>query len=248
MTIAPARTAAASAAAAAMLLFSACGSLPEVGDLLPRNNEFLEQSPRAIVKTSFAEMRDVKSLRILGNVNVDDFTRVDLRLGDTDCMMSFDGDDGAAQLIMNSEGGWMKADDDFWSARSSSPREAALSVKAYSGAWIAIEETNELAELCDIDEFLGGFKVNTGENTKGNGRVDAEEVEKVGDVDAVPLTGRAGKKRTTMWIALDSPHYVVKMTQTQRGKAPVEIFFEEFGVEVVVETPRKSDIVVLPRG
>lgn len=242
MHIAPTRTAA--AVAAAVLVLSSCSSLPESVDFLSRDAEFLQQSPRAIAKTAFAEMQDVDSLRILGSVNTEEYgtARVDIRLDDADCVGSSDTDDGRMRFIKNSDGAWFNADDEFWRSQSSSRQDAATVLAAYSGAWVVLEEKKEFEELCDVDAILGGFKLDKGDR----GNVDAGKIEKIGDADAVALTGRDGKKRSTVWVAVEAPHHVVKMTQTQRGKLPVEIFFEDFGVEVVAETPRKRDIVTIP--
>ena len=98
------------------------GPCPFLVRLLSADDEFLDQSPRAIAKTAFKEMRDVKSMRILGSTDTDaGLTRIDIRLDDSNCVGSFDTDDGGMRLIKNSDGAWFKGDEKFWRSRPPPP-------------------------------------------------------------------------------------------------------------------------------
>ncbi len=234
------RTAAATTAA---LLLTSCGSLPEQLDFLASTPEFLQQSPRAMAKDAFADMRDVTSMRIIGNVNTAEFgaARMDFRLRGTTCAGTFDTDDGGVKFVQNEDGRWFGLDNDMWRSQAPSPKQAAQVLDRYSGTWFAAGK-KDLAKLCDIDKLLGGFEVDDADR----GTIDVGTIEQVGDVRAVPLSGRDGKTRCTLWIAVDSPHRVVKMTQTKDNQVPEEFSFEEFGTDVDAESPDKKDIVALP--
>ena len=56
-----------------------------------------------------------------------------------------------------------------------------------------------------------------------------------------------GKKRTTIWVSVDAPHYVLKTAPAKDKGLPDALYFEEFGVKVVVETPADKDILEVPR-
>ena len=84
-------------------------------------------------------------------------------------------------------------------------------LKAYQGAWIAVQDKNDFENLCDLDALLDGFKLDKSDTED---RIDAGEVEKVGDADAVTIDGRDGKERTTVWVAVEAPHHVLKMAPT----------------------------------
>lgn len=239
-------TSALSAATAGMavLLTTACGALPGEGGLLGRHSEFLDQDALSIAKDSFADMRTVTSVRMLGDVETDEFgmADIDLRLDGTDCQGSFDTDDGEVRFVQVGKSTWFSLDDDMWTSRTTSDRQAELVLDKYSGAWFAGDK-KDLAQLCDIEKFLSNFEVD--QDDKG-GDVGVGDVEEVGDIDAVMLSGRDGKKLCKIWVAVDAPHYVVKMTQRKRGDATQVIYFEEFGVEVDIVAPDKKDVMALP--
>ena len=116
-------------------------------------------------------------------------------------------------------------------------------VRSYAGRWSAIGAKDSTLSLCNLDEILDAFSLdkNDTEDT-----IDAREVVELGGSDVVPVTGQEGKKRVTAWVSVDGPHRVLKMAPAKDTGRPDELFFEEFGAKVVVESPDKKDIVVLP--
>ncbi|RYC05311.1 hypothetical protein [Nocardioides zhouii] len=231
------------AAALAALLLTSCGSLPSEVGFLKRHNEFLDQSPHAIAKAAFADMQKVKSLRILGTVNLDDEegARMDVRLEGSECVATFDVEEGSMTFLQNDKGSWIRPDNDIWRSKTSSTQEATKVLDRYAGKWFDAG-TSPFAKLCNVDKLLKGFEVDEGDR----GTIDVGKVEKVGDVDAIPLSGRDGKKRCTLWIAVEAPHHVVKLSQKEPNQMPEVLAFEEFGAEVDAPSPDKKDIVVLP--
>lgn len=228
----------AATAAAAVLVLSACGSSAE--------DKFLAQSADDIVKTSLEAMQEVEFVRVLGSAEIDlGVARFDMKINGSSCAGSFDTDEGGVRIIKNSDGAWFYADDEFLNSQSTSPEHAAEVRRIFSGSWVAIEGKNDFEELCDFDALLDGFQVDKG--LEGNGAtVDSDEIEQIGKSDAVPVEGRGGKKRATVWIDVEAPHHVLKMTRENGSAQPDEYYLEEFGVEFSAETPDKEDIVTAP--
>ncbi|RYB96358.1 hypothetical protein EUA06_01940 [Nocardioides glacieisoli] len=221
---------------------TACGALE---GLMPGRDPFLDQSPRSIAEAAFADMRKVTSLRILGDTEdrKNGRMQVDISVGEEGCTGSIATDEGEFQLRRNGDGTWVKGDEDFVRAQASSPAQADVAWKQLRGTWVPLDGKDALLELCDLDELLANFTLEESDTSES---IDVDQVVQVGDADAVPLTGQKGKKRTTLWVALEAPHHVLKMAPAKDGGMPDALYFEEFGVEVVVETPAKKDILKLP--
>lgn len=231
-----ARFAGAAAAATWVLALSACGALPN-------DDGFLEQSPRDMAKTAFADMRKTTSLRMLGSTETDSgFVRFDVSLDATDCTARLRTDDGNVRIIKNREGVWFQADERFWRSQAPSPRAADI-VATYRTSWVAVKKPNELVDLCDLDALLRGFRLDKSDTTE---TIHVGEVEEVGNVRAVAIQGRDKKQRVTVWAAVDAPHRVLKMVPTDDEGMPDEFFFQSFDVAVDAQSPPEKDIVRFP--
>ncbi|MCF6377258.1 hypothetical protein L2K70_06555 [Nocardioides KLBMP 9356] len=239
------RAAAAGASTLALATLSACGA---VGDLLPGRDPFLDQSPRSIARSSFDDMQDVSSMRILGDIDTKRFgrMRVDISVGRSGCRGSFDaGSGGGFELRQNADGTWLRADEKFVRAHVDG-QQGDQAWRMFRGKWFVADGENEdFADLCSLDDVLADFELepeDTGES------VSSDDVVEVGDAEAIPITGGRGRKRTTIWVSLDAPHHVLKMAPAQDAGLPDALYFEEFGTKVVVETPSKKEILDLPKG
>ena len=225
-----------------VLALSACGS-----SFMQRTDAFVEKSPHDIAQAGFDDMRKVSSMRVIGSQETKDygFTRVDLRLDDTSCTGTLDSAGGTIRVLKNADGSWFTADSAFWRSQTGSTPQADQAIKRYAGQWSAIGRKNPLLDLCDIGAMRDAFALD-GDDTEGS--IDAGEVGEVGGSAAVPLTGRDGKDVVTVWVAVDAPHHVLKMAPAHDSGRPDALYFEEFGVKVVAESPDKKDIVTLPGG
>ena len=245
MNAAPIRRAVqAGACALAVAALSACGA---IGDLVPGQDPFLDQSPRSIAKASFADMRDVTSMRILGSQEdkKHGFMRIDLKLDQDACTGSLDTAAGTIRIVKNTDGAWFSADEDFWRTHAGSSPAAEKVVRDYAGRWSSVSGKNALLALCDLDGLLESFALDEDDT---DDTIEAGEVVPVGDADTVPVTGQDGKERVTAWVSVEAPHHVLKMAPAKDKGRPDELFFEEFGLDVVAESPAKKDVVVLPQG
>ena len=243
MNTVPARRAvAAGASALALSTLTACGT---ISDFMPGQDPFLDQSARSMAKASFADMQDVGSMRILGDLDSDEFgrMRVDISVGKDGCNGSFELDGkGGFQLRHNDDGTWLRADERFWQTQMDTRAQGDQAWRTIRNRWLVVDDKDEkddYRELCDLDRVLAEFELDP-EDTEDS--LEAGAVAEVGDSDAVPLTGGKGSKRTTMWVSLDAPHHVLKMAPAKDKGLPDALYFEEFGVKVVVETPGKKEI------
>lgn len=145
-------------------------------------------------------------------------------------------------MVKNPDGAWFKADERFWRTQAESPQLGNALTKKYRSKWIAVEGKNQFAKMCDLRSLLQNFLLDEHDTedsiTKG-------AVEKVGTLDAIRLDGGDHQQRTAIWIDVNSPHRVLKMSPT-RSSGQEALFFEEFGVGVIAETPPPNDIVRLP--
>ena len=228
-----------------VLTLSACGTSFMQGSLMQGDSKFLEQSPRDIAKAAFDDMRDVSSMRVIGSQETKDygFTRVDVRLDDTSCTGILDSAGGTIRVLKNSDGSWFTADSAFWRSQAGSTPQADQAIKRYAGQWSAIGRKNPLLDLCDLGAMQDAFALDE-DDTEDS--VDAGEVGEVGGSAAVPLTGRDGKEVVTVWVAVDAPHHVLKMAPAHDSGRPDALYFEEFGIKVVAESPKAKDIVTIP--
>ena len=247
MKTAPTRRAvAAGTAILALSSLNACGA---IGDLVPGNNAFVEQGPRKVAKAGFDEMRDLTSMRVLGSMEDKrfGFTRIDIKLDDTNCTGTLDTAEGSIRVTKTADEAWFSADEDFWQANIGvqSPQADRL-IRKYAGNWSSIgKDDKKILGLCDLDNYRGSFTL---DKTDTDDTLKMGEVVEVGDADAVPITGRDGKELVTVWIGVDAPHRVLKIAPARDTGREDALYFEEFGLNVVVKTPAKKDIVVLPQG
>jgi hypothetical protein len=193
-----------------------------------------------MAEAAFADMREVTSMRVLGSQEGDaGFTRVDLKVGESSCVGSLDIDGGGLQIIKNTDGAWFSGDVRFWLTQGASPQRADV----LAGEWIAVKGKARILKLCNLKALLESFALDEDDT---DDTIKIGQVEEIGDKDAVALTGQDGKEQVTAWVALTSPHRVLKMAPADDAGRPDELYFEEFGVDVVAESPSEKDIVTLP--
>jgi hypothetical protein len=198
-----------------------------------------------MAQTAFADMRATDSMRVLGSQenNTLGFVRVDISLSDTDCQGRLITDDGDVHLLKNSEGAWYRADERFWRAHAESLRNGVRPAR-HGGKWIAAPDGDQLLELCDLDNILADFRL---KRKDGYNTIKVGEVEQVGGDDAVELHGRDGKERVTAWVALASPHRVLKMALTNDTGLPDELVFSSFGADVDAASPDAEEVAPVPK-
>lgn len=229
---------AATGAVATLLLLTACGE-PVAAD-----PAFLAQSPRAITKTAFAEMAELTSARILGTVATDGGkTRIDLKADDEgNCTGSLRLERGSTQVIRTPDATWLKPDQDYWRAAAQSPQQARQLTAKIGTSWtLAPKQFLGVGRLCDAPSLLDGFKAR---KDGGEGRLSKGAVQLIGETEAIEINEKGGGQSATVWVAVASPHHVVKVETRERG-VEESVSFEEFGIEVDAEAPAADDVVDL---
>ena len=80
----------------------------------------------------------------------------------------------------------------------------------------------------------------TSSSTKRDNKdtIDVGEVEKIGDADAVPLTGRDEQEAITVWVAVEAPHRVLKVAPPDDHGLPDALYFEASTSHVMAEILR----------
>lgn len=231
---------------AAALSFAACGSDDSSGEggdakASDAREEFLAQSGTEIAEDAVAAMKDVKSLRIKGDVTEDgkvmslDFT-VDGTTGN--CSGSFGQDGQKADLISLDQEQYMRADGAFWKAQADNAEQGNQMATMLGGKWVKIPTSAEdFGELCDIDELLGEFS----EAPEKDEKVTKGEVEEVAGVDAIALTGDDDGEKATVWVAVDGEHYIVKVEI--EGDEPGTLEFLDIDDPAEIKAPPASDVV-----
>ena len=233
-------------AAATLLLLTACA------ESVQADPEVLAQSPRAITRTAFAEIADLTSVRILGTMALDEgMARVDLTTdGEDSCVGSVILPRGGTRFIRTDGTTWLQPDQDYWNAVAPTPDAARRIVTALrldrpgttqgEAAWTpAPAGTVDVDHLCSAAALLRDFKAR---KDGGEGRLSKGSVELIGETEAIAINEKGGGKSSTVWVAVTSPHRVVKVVK--RGGGRVEAMsFEEFGIAVDAEPPTEDDVV-----
>lgn len=244
MTIAMPGTAALGAAAT-LLILSACGGSADA--------EFVDQSPRAITRTAFAEMANVTTVRLLGTVDVDGRrVRMDVSTDNAgNCLGSFMLAGGGTKFIRTDDTTWLQPDEDYWKALAPTPQQARkviakLRPKQPPGtaqldsAWtLAPGGTVDVDQFCNASALLDGFEAY---KDGGSGRLSKDSIDLIGDTQAIAVNEKGNGQSSTVWVSVAAPHHVVKIVKREKGVAET-VSLEEFGIEVNAEPPAEDDVV-----
>ena len=222
------------AVAAAAALLAGCGG---------GGNDFATQDPQDIAKASATDMKDLDSLHMAGFVTTDgQKLGVDMSITTSgDCQGSFKAGEGTAQILSADGKSYMKPDKAFWEAQA--PAQAPQIEALVGDKWVVIPSNTGLNELCDLDGLLKSFNDNNPTN-----KPTAAAAESLDGQDAVKLSGKdSDGTAVTAWVASDSPHYVLKMEQTE-GSTPMSITFSKFNDTVSITAPPSDQVVDLGAG
>jgi hypothetical protein len=219
---------AALAAVAVATTLSACGG------------DFAEESPDAIGEAAEKDMKALKSVRIAGELVEDgEKVSVDMALstkGDCEGTLGIQG--GETQIRSLGGETWMKPDAAFWEA--SAGGDAAMVQGVVGDKWVVLGDEEDFAELCDLDELLDSMN-----DDEDDSKAETQGTEDVDGTEAVKVTGETDEgDPVTVWVAVDEPHYILKM-QVDQGSEPGEITFSEFDEELSVEAPAEDEVIDL---
>jgi len=222
--------------AAAVVLLAGCGG---------GGNDFADQPPKDIAKAAAADMKDLKSLRMQGDLTTSgQKIGVDMQITTSgDCQGSITVTGGTAQIVSSGGQAYMKPDKSFW--ESQAPGQAAQIEAVVGDKWVVIPSGSGLDSACDLTKMLDGIGSNPGSNPSD--APTAATADSVAGQDAVKLSGKDNSgKPVVAWVATDDPHYILKLQVTQ-GSEPGIITFSDFDKTVTVQAPPSDQVIDLSK-
>ena len=221
--------------AAAVVLLAGCGG---------GGNDFADQPPKDIAKAAAADMKDLTSLRMQGDLTTSgQKIGVDMQITTSgDCQGTITVTDGSAQLVSSGGHAYMKPDKAFW--ESQAPGQATQIEAVVGDKWVVIPSASGLDSACDLSQLLDGI-ANTGSDPSS--APTSATSDSVDGQDAVELRGKdSSGKPVTAWVATDDPHYVLRMQVTQ-GDQPGTITFSDFDKSVTIQAPPSDQVIDLSK-
>jgi hypothetical protein len=223
----------------ALAVLAACGGGGDSGD--DSSSDFARESAANIQKAATEDMKALESMHMEGAV-----TQEENELG-RDVTLTADGDcagtvsisgasSGSAELISVDGTSYVKPDEAFWQAQAGPQAQRIIS--AVGDDWVQLPEGDEsFTAVCAFDEAIDPF----GEETKSLEKGATEDVE---GQEAVELTrdDKESGGTTSVWVAVDDPHHIVKVEQ-EGSEASSSFTFSEFDEETTVEAPAEDEVV-----
>ena len=257
-------------AAVAAALTVALGGCSVYEDLT--TSDFAKQGPDAIIESASEAMREVTSLRLVGQVR--DGGRhifVDLRVDRSGtCAGDLRLEGRGLAVIRTGSRTWVRGDVRIATLATGSRASASVRDNI-DRSWV---ELGGATGLCDYDTILGGFDVvdfgtqddgsggaTTGKKAKKakkgtKGKASEEVTDLDGPVPAtideetdldgtavVKLTGTPGGTHDeTVWVSSDEPHRVLKIESTD-GRSGGTLSLSNFDEPVEVDPPAAKDVL-----
>ena len=184
-------------------------------------------------------MKGVTSLHLAGSISMTEGdVGLDMDVSTSgDCQGSMTIKGGTAQILSVDGMAYIKGDEAFWTANAGSQAPAVIAM--LGDKWMKTGSSDDqLAQLCDLDQFLDGMDEDKGTD-------DAlGEVTDVEGVQAIEITSKKDGGTTHAWVAVDGKHYIVKL-EMEGGDEPGTITFSDFNKELELTAPAADEIVDL---
>jgi hypothetical protein len=218
---------------------TACGAGGDPAD----GDSFVGQSAAEIQAQVVADMAKLKSVRLSGELiqNAQEIG-IDLALNtDGMCAGSLALMGGSAEIIAGPDGQFIKGDEGFWSGMAGGEAAAAQVTALLGEKWAKMPQAEGgFAEFCDLDGLLDEF--DSVDSSEGEATIGGQE--EIGGVLALELISD-DEDATTAWVAIDAPHYIVKVTAA--GEDAGSIVFTDFDKPVDAQAPAADDVVDLSK-
>lgn len=232
-------------AAAAVLLIGAagCGGSDKKADKPKADNgkAFASQTAEEIKTQTIADMRDLSSLRISGDIGTGDQAMgIDLALDTSGtCAGTMEIRGGTAQIMQVNGNTYLKGDDAFWNA-SSGAGAAAQIQKTLGDKWAKLpEEQGAFGAICDLDQLLDEFD-------KPAEAAKDPQVGDLVDLDGQPavqlITEENNGGTTTAWVAAVGDHNLLRIERVG-GDNPGTIKMSDFDTPVEATEPTSDEYV-----
>ncbi|MDO9457893.1 serine/threonine-protein kinase [Nocardioides sp.] len=212
-------------------------------DLTATEQEFVAGDAAAIVDDAEKEMATLNSVRISGTGNSDDGTpgTVDLTITSRgDCAGEIGLEDGRAQLRRVDGRSYVKPDAAFLVASEAGTAEEVQAILSQLGdSWFATpasSDSDDFAELCDIDELLEG-------DTSQDYTFEKGDVVDLEGASVLAIDQSSADGDLTAYIDVKEPHYLRKL-DVPGDEASYS--FSRFDEEFTVEAPPADKVIEIP--
>jgi hypothetical protein len=226
----------------ALALLAACGGggsdSSDSGD-----SAFAKESAANIQKASVDDMKTLDSLHMNGSIT-QQAGEIGLDLSLTtegDCSGTISrGDTGNAEVVSLDGTSWFRPDEEFWRAQAGAAADQIIST--VGDDWVQLPEGDEsFASFCDLKALLKQIEDDDDQEPSEKGAT-----EDVDGQEAITLTrdNKEGGGTTTVWVAVDDPHHILKV-EREGGESPSSVSFSEFGEDVSIEAPGAEEVITI---
>lgn len=133
----------------------------------------------------------------------------------------------------------------YWTANAGSARAAEQVMSVVGDKWALLPRSQDgLGAFCDIDDFMDEFRTDRRARGADKEVTTVGEVSQVDGEDAVEVITRKGQETTVTWVAVESPHLVLRV-ESAGGEQPGTFRLDGFDDEAEVTAPATDDVVDL---
>lgn len=200
-----------------------------------------EEGTAAEIQSQVAlDMSEVTSARVVGDITQGEATTaIDLTqntLGD--CVGTLSHSGGAAQMIVNADGQYLKGDQKFWKAVVGSAKEAKRITAAVGEKWAKMPEgRGGFGAFCTLPEFLQAFEDPESLSTTGPSSATLGGQTTLDGVTAIELISDETPP-TSAFVAIDVPHRILRLET-----ATNVLNFSQFNGPVEANSPPARDVI-----
>ncbi len=213
--------------AGALVLLSGCGG------------DFAEGSLEDITKASSKDMKELKSLRLEGDVTTDgQQVSMDMQMTtDGDCQGTVGLMGGEAEFLSVGGDTWFRPDEEFWRATAADRADQIIAL--VGDKWVVLPPGEaDVSSFCDLDELLDEFDDEDPDDDTTKGDTDEVHGE-----EAIIIEGESDEgDPMKAWIAVDGKHYILKLEVSQ-GDEPGIIELSDFDEDLDLEPPPDDEVV-----
>lgn len=140
---------------------------------------------------------------------------------------------------------YVRGDRAFWEDSAGSPQAARQVVARVGDRWAVLPRSaSGFGTFCDIDDFMREFRSDRRATGADKEVTTVGEVSEVEGVDAVEVITKKGRETTVTWVAVESPHVVLRV-ESAGGEDPGSFRLSDFDEDATVSAPSRDEVVDL---
>ena len=209
---------------------------------------FAALGEREMEKIVIKDMKALESVRLAGtSTEGKDKVALDLLLTSRgDCSGEISVNDRATisyrQVDVTT---YVRGNRAYWQDAAGSAQAAERVLSVVGGKWARLPEAgSDFGTFCDIDDFMREFKTDRRARGADEEVTTVGEVSEVEGVDAVEVITKKGQETTVTWVAVESPHVVLRV-ESAGGDQPGSFRLGGFDESVEVAAPAADEVVDL---